>query len=428
MNEFALPDVGEGLAEAEVVEWRVKIGDSIIQDQIVVEIETAKSLVELPSPFAGTVVALFAVEGEVVAVGSPLMRVEAIGPLPAVNDPSPAELATGELPTVGEPVLVGYGTKVVAERTRRIQRPGTVAPTGTLGGLAVSTHSLAKPPVRLLAKQMGLNLNDVARSTPSSIVRREDVLRASERVRASSSNPDPAVTDWGDVSRPIRGVLKATADAVTRSAFTAPHASLSLTVDLTRSLRIVEELRRDPVWAESRPSMLLLVAKALLLAVTENPEINSSWDEANQEIHTKSAVNLGIAAATPRGLMVPNIKAAQALSLRDLGVALASLITQAREGKATPADMAGGTITITNIGSLGVDSGSPILNPGEAAILAFGSTVKRPWVVGKKIKIRDVATFTLTFDHRLVNGDLGARVITMVGKILARPNDLWRHV
>jgi 2-oxoisovalerate dehydrogenase E2 component (dihydrolipoyl transacylase) len=437
MKEFALPDVGEGLTEAEVVNWRVAIGDEVAQDQIVVEIETAKSLVELPSPFAGTVVELLASEGDVVRVGSALVRIDsgetgtdARGTEPASDD------------VVGEPVLVGYGTKAGAERTKRIRKPAVLSGARVAApSVPAPSRLLAKPPVRLLAKQRGVDLRQVPRTTESPLVTREDVLRVAGDLApvlpnavAPTAVPPNAVTPVGaaprdeDVTRPIRGVLKATAEAVTRSAFTAPHASLSLTVDLTRALKVVERLRADPAWAESRPSIMVLVAKAFALAIAENPDINATWDDANQQVHVRKSINLGIAAATPRGLIVPNIKDAQSLSLAELATAVSHLVVEARAGRTAPADMSGGTVTITNIGSLGVDYGSPILNPGESAILALGATVKRPWVVGDKIKVRSVATFTLTFDHRLVNGDLGARVLTAMGRILTRPTELWRYV
>ena len=415
MNEFALPDVGEGLTEAEVVGWRVAVGDEIAQDQVVVEIETAKSLVELPSPFAGRVVELLAAEGDVVQVGSALVRIDS-----GTGTGSGSDSGEAGGTVVGEPVLVGYGTKEVTERTKRIRRPSILtAAAGAAPAPPAPSLTLAKPPVRLLAKQRGVDLSALA-TADSTLITRDDVLRAADGV--------PVVITDGDEHRPIRGVLKATADAVSRSAFTAPHASLSLAVDMTRAARVVDALRADPSWAEARPSVLLLVAKAFLLAVAENPDLNATWDEAHQQVHIRKSVNLGIAAATPRGLIVPNIKNAQALPLRDLAAAVSQLVAEARAGRTSPADMSGGTVTITNIGSLGVDSGSPILNPGESAILALGATVKRPWVVGSKIKPRDVATLTLTFDHRLINGDLGARVLTAMGRILTDPSQLWRYV
>ncbi|NYV76847.1 dihydrolipoamide acetyltransferase family protein, partial [Streptomyces sp. UH6] len=223
---------------------------------------------------------------------------------------------------------------------------------------------------------------------------------------------------------PVKGVRKATAQAMVGSAFTAPHVTEFVTVDVTRTMKLVQELKQDPDMAGVRVNPLLLVAKALLVAIRRNPGINASWDEANQEIVEKHYVNLGIAAATPRGLIVPNIKDAHAKTLPELAASLGELVATAREGRTGPADMQGGTVTITNVGVFGVDTGTPILNPGEAAILAFGAVKPQPWVHKGKVKPRQVTTLALSFDHRLVDGELGSKVLADVAAVLEHPKRL----
>jgi pyruvate dehydrogenase E2 component (dihydrolipoamide acetyltransferase) len=295
---------------------------------------------------------------------------------------------------------------------------------------AARAHALAKPPVRKLAKDLGVDLAAVQPSGPGGIVTRDDVERAVVSASAPPAAPDTtsgrplvAVPAGERETRiPIRGVRKVTAEAMVASAFTAPHVTEWVTVDVTRTMRLVERLRADRAFAGVKVSPLLLVAKALLLAVRRHPEINATWDAAAGEIVVKHYVNLGIAAATPRGLVVPNIKDADQLSLRQLADALAGLTATAREGRTQPADMSGGTITITNVGVFGVDAGTPILNPGEAAILAFGQVRQQPWVHKGKIKPRWVTQLALSFDHRLVDGDLGSRTLADLAAVLEDPS------
>ncbi|WP_181784326.1 dihydrolipoamide acetyltransferase family protein, partial [Pseudonocardia pini] len=226
---------------------------------------------------------------------------------------------------------------------------------------------------------------------------------------------------------PVSGVRKATAAAMVRSAFTAPHVTEWLSVDVTATMDLVRELRQDREWTGVRVTPLVLVAKALLLAVRRHPAINARWDDEHQEIVQFSQVNLGIAAATPRGLVVPNVKGADRLGLRELADALDELVATARAGSTRPAAMTGGTLTITNIGALGVDAGTPILNPGEAAILAFGAVRPMPWVVDGQIRVRQVTQLAMSFDHRLVDGELGSHVLAEVGRILADPARALRY-
>ena len=456
-QQFKLPDVGEGLTEAEIAEWRVAVGDTVAVNQTIVEIETAKSLVELPAPWAGVVTELLAQEGQTVPVGSPIVVIDVDpGGEPAGDDAAPAAETSGD-------VLVGYGTKE-APATRRRRRgtdgaasavatapappapaPAPPAParpaaeggrgaaTGGNGRSSTSPAVLAKPPVRKLAKDLGVDLTAIAATGPGGIVTREDVLAHSQR-----SQPEPLATYPGDdqpwladgvVSAngrqtrvPVRSVRRRTAEAMVNSAFTAPHVTVFHTVDVTRSMRLVARLKEDRAFADVRVTPLLLAAKALVLAVRRHPQINASWDDATQEIVYKHYVNLGIAAATPRGLVVPNIKDAQRLDLHELATAIAGLTATAREGRATPQDMTDGTVTITNVGVFGIDTGTPIINPGEAAILAFGAIRKQPWVHKDKVKPRWVTQLALSFDHRLVDGELGARVLADVARVLENPD------
>ncbi|MCP9955710.1 dihydrolipoamide acetyltransferase family protein [Actinomadura madurae] len=413
-QEFRLPDVGEGLTEAEIVKWHVAVGDTVALNDVLVEIETAKSVVELPSPFAGTVVALLAEEGQTVAVGSAVVT---IGDAPA--DPEPEAETKPEAGAETKPaVLVGYGPSDAGRTSRRRPAPaaGATAPPGK------PTAALAKPPVRKLAKDLGVDITALTPSGPGGTVTREDIRRHADADRVQGAPAGEVV-----VTRiPVKGVRKATAAAMSASAFTAPHVTEFLTVDVTRSVRLVDRLGKDPSFREHKVTMLLLVARALVIAAREFPEINTSWDGEAGEIVLHRDVNLGIAAATPRGLLVPNIKNAGGLSLPGLAAALTGLVRTAREGRTTPEDMSGGTITITNIGVFGMDTGTPILNPGEAAILCLGAVRRTPWEHKGKVALRWTTQLALSFDHRLVDGELGSRVLARVGRILSDPE--WQLI
>ncbi|MFY7069471.1 dihydrolipoamide acetyltransferase family protein [Nocardiopsis changdeensis] len=444
VHSFKLPDVGEGLVDAEILTWFVKPGDVIEVNQNICEIETAKAVVELPSPFAGTVKELLVEEGQTVDVGTVIITVDD-GTGGGDDAAAPAEEER-------EKPLVGYGEKAAATQRRARRRPASSGPVSPAPAprpaaapappvavapapVATQGRPLAKPPVRKLAKDLGVNLATVAPSGAGGIITRDDVHAAAQGVQAApepaaapQEAPAAAAAPAGSVDRsarerrvPIKGVRKATAAAMVGSAFTAPHVTEFLQVDVTRTMKAVARLREHPDFAGVRVSPLLMVAKALLLAIRRNPDVNASWDEANQEIVVKDYVNLGIAAATERGLVVPNIKDAGAKTLPQLAVALKELTETARAGKVTPADMSGGTVTITNVGVFGVDAGTPILNPGEAAILAFGQIRDMPWVHKGKLKIRKVTTLSLSFDHRLVDGELGSKVLRDVGAALEDP-------
>jgi 2-oxoisovalerate dehydrogenase E2 component (dihydrolipoyl transacylase) len=484
LKQFKLPDVGEGLTEADIVKWHVQPGDRVEVNQTIVEIETAKAIVELPCPYEGIVSALHANEGETVDVGVPIISVDVSGdaasttpePEPAVRTAALKEDLVPSPPAEGavepgmhgspapradpsaaggpkrQPVLVGYGVKAGATSRRPRRRPtasstpsstpsgvtataapgsatpvASVAPARSVAPAAPERVSvLAKPPVRKLARDLGVDMSTITGSGPQGSITREDVHAASsstERTALQGVPSVPAVSPSPGERReeriPVRGVLKSMAVAVTRSAFEAPHVTEFLQVDVTETMAAVRRLRDLPEFTGVKVSPLLLVARALVLAARRHPMINSSWGD--QEVVVKHYVNLGIAAATERGLIVPNIKNAQDLTLTGLAAALTRLTESARSGKTPLADMSDGTITITNVGVFGVDTGTPILTPGEVAILAFGQVRDMPWVHEDEIKIRKVTTLALSFDHRVVDGELGSRVLRDVGSLLEDP-------
>lgn len=402
---FLLPDLGEGLTEAELLAWLVSVGDTVELNQIIAEVETAKASVELPSPYAGIVVALHAQAGSTIEVGSPFIEVAVDGE----DEPQPSVVQSDR-----PPVLVGYG--VANEAASRRRRARAAANTGPNGSAPVpqpiSDRPLATPPVRFAAKQRGIDLTTVSATGAHGEVTRADLDRHDTVLVADETRT------------PIKGVRKHTAAAVVRSAFTVPHVTEFVTVDVTPTLEFIDQLRTSKAFTGARLTPLTLVAKAVLVALRTNPSLNSMWDEAAQEIITKRYVNLGIAAATPRGLMVPNIKEAQKLSMVDLAQALSDLTATAKAGKTGPEDLAGGTITITNIGVFGVDSGTPIINPGEAAIVCFGSIRRQPWEYRGDIALRSVTTLSLSFDHRLVDGQQGSVFLATIADILADPTML----
>jgi 2-oxoisovalerate dehydrogenase E2 component (dihydrolipoyl transacylase) len=518
LKQFKLPDVGEGLTEAEIVTWKVKPGDTLNVNDVIVEIETAKSLVELPSPFAGTVSELLVAEGDTVPVGSVIITVDVGAGAtataetgeaePAVDAPSAAEQTTAAEPTaddsappdaggrgaeviatpkpdepvepglIGGPapggrtsVLVGYGPRTTSAK-RRPRKAGAVpegaSPAAAQAGVqraftpdaapapevdpantdtapvtaaartrpapddsaTASVHVLAKPPVRKLAKNLGVDLGQVQATGPNGTVTRDDVesfaAGRADGFGATSTSPLPAsmrdVFDGGDDVRiPIKGVRKMMAQAMVASAFTAPHVTEWLTLDVTRTTELVERLQGHRDFRDVKVSPLLVIARAVCLAMRRTPELNAYWDEPAQEIVLKRQVNLGIAVATSRGLVVPNIRGAEAMGLRELSTAMEALVSTARSGKTQPAEMSGGTFTITNVGVFGIDAGTPILNPGESGILAVGAISRRPWVVDEQVVPRDVTTLALSFDHRMVDGEQGSRFLADVASILEDP-------
>jgi 2-oxoisovalerate dehydrogenase E2 component (dihydrolipoyl transacylase) len=443
LKEFRLPDTAEGLTEADILTWHVKPGDTVKDGQIIVEIETAKAVVELPSPWDGTVAQLLAEVGQTVDVGVPIIVVDtsaerASGSPPAPPAPPAPEPAAAETaPPERQAVLVGYGVRASATTRRarkgqpspQVEAPEVQAPAAQAKApvaAPAAARALAKPPVRRLAKDLGISLAGLAGTGPGGSITRDDVNRAAGETTARSAeiSPDNGYRPsgaGGEERIPVRGVRKFMAAAMVSSAFTAPHVTEFLAVDVTETMAAVRRVRDLPEYADVRVSPLLFVARALLVAARRHPLINSSWDEGAQEIVVKHDVNLGIAVAAERGLLVPNVKRAGDLSLPELARALQDLTETARAGKATPADLAGGTITITNVGVFGVDAGTPILTPGEAAILAFGQVRDAPWVVDGELAVRKVCTLSLSFDHRIVDGELGSAVLRDVGAMLEDP-------
>jgi len=440
-SEFNLPDVGEGLTEAEIVGWKVKAGDSVEINQVLVEIETAKSLVELPSPFSGIVSELLVEEGTTVEVGTPIIRVSSDGaapaeiPAPATDDEALGAVADTASSISAEPaeekpgaVLVGYGIKGHGSSRRRkvaegappaaAQAPVPAARPASVPAAAASAI-IAKPPIRKLAKDLGVDLSIVVATGLAGEITRDDVIRQASQASVFRNIQTPEWSDEREEVIPVKGVRKAIASAMTRSAFTAPHVSVFVDIDATRTMEFVKRLKNSPDFAGIRVSPLLIAAKAIIWAVRRNPMVNSTWTD--QEITVHHYVNLGIAAATPRGLVVPNVKDANTLSLRDLAMALEQLTLTARDGKTTPAEMSGGTITITNLGSFGMDTGTPILNPGEVGIVALGTIKQKPWVVDGEVRPRFVTTLGGSFDHRVVDGDVVSRFIADVASVLEEP-------
>ena len=539
IKQFKLPDPGEGLTEAEIVTWHVKPGDTVKVNDIVVEIETAKSLVELPVPFAGTVIEIHVTEGSTVEVGTPIISVDdgvggATAPASAAPVAEPVSTPTdsgdegieegkigGTTSTGRTAVLVGYGVKqteakrrprkggdggasadspagmppapavraasapalpglpvrnptefvpssavAVEDQTSRSARtPGagpdngvvrsTTVPAGSvplsgdpIKGRAQGTgRALTKPPVRRLAKDLGIDLDTVPATGDGGVITRADV----ELAHAAGRRADNAATEGSSTTAlgtppgvegtwtayaplaeretrvPVKGVRKMTAQAMVGSAFTAPHVTMFNTIDVTATMDLVARLKTDREFHDVRVTPMLVLAKALCVAIRRNPGMNAVWDEKAQEIVVKNYVNLGIAAATPRGLLVPNIKDADQLSMLHLAGAIGDLVATARDGKTQPAEMAGGTITITNVGVFGVDTGTPIINPGESAIVAFGAIKRKPWVVTDaaghdEIAIRQVTQLAISFDHRVIDGELGSRFLADLSALLEDPS------
>lgn len=419
--DFLLPDVGEGLEEAEIVQWKVSVGQAIEVNHPIVEIESAKSLVELPSPFAGTVLELLVQAGQVVRVGTAIIRIQ-------LNEPEP--VVPVEVNSERTEILVGSGPRTEEFRSQRRTarnygghattptKPIDAAATAPAAPIAANRSAgLATPPVRKLARELGVDLTNLVGSGPDGSVTREDVLTVSgQRKIAPIAGEDPRET-----RTPIRGVRRAMAEAMVASAFTAPHVTEFVTVDVTASMQLLEKLRTQPEFADIRLSPLPLLARAMCIAVGQTPEVNSFWDASAQEIVTKHYVNLGIATATDRGLLVPNVKNADQLTLKELALAITEVVDAARAGKTEPAQMTGGTISITNIGVFGIDAGTPILSPGQSAIVALGAVVERPWVVDGEIVVRQVTTLALSFDHRLVDGAQGSKFLGDIAQILHEP-------
>ena len=454
LQTFAMPDVGEGLTEAEILQWLVAVGDTLAVNQVMVEIETAKAAVELPSPFAGRVHALLVEPGVTVDVGTPIITVDtdphaaetlaepASAPTAPVNGTADSAGAKiGEVAADGRiATLVGY-TSAGGSTTRRARRGGprsapqapaavdptpTPTPTPTPAPDSPTAHHapLAAPPVRKLAKDLGVNLDAVTPTRADGVISRADVESASTAPHVAAAAG--AVPAGREQRVPVKGIRKATAAAMVASAFTAPHVTEFLTIDVTAMMELRDRLRRRPEFAEIKLTPLVFAARAVCLAARRTPEINAVYESAGtaggvDHIVLKSDVHLGIAAATPRGLVVPVIHDAHALDLAGLARSLQDLVETARAGHTSSAQMSGGTFTITNVGVFGVDTGTPIINPGESAILALGSIKDAPWVVDGQLAVRKVCQLSLSFDHRVIDGQQGSQFLADVGALLADP-------
>lgn len=457
MPEFALPDPGEGLQEAEIVRWLVAPGDPVSVNQVIVEIETAKSLVELPSPWDGTVQALLVEEGDLVPVGSSIISIAlADEDLSPGEPPQPEENGEVSLSPDAESsgaVLVGYGAKSSVPTRRARKKTGAVAvpetdqvqhsydtsepvsrhtddvtPAAPLDAAASGEHlpppgrpqtprsgtrpARANPAVRRVARDLGVDLNQVRGSGPDGLITATDVVAA--------MGQHPGV----DRRIPLRGIRREMFASMTAS-LQVPQATAMIETDVTGTVEMLEILRSRKEFTGLRVSPLLVFAKAACLAISRIPEINSHYDASANEIVLHGGVNLGIAAATPRGLLVPNIKGAEHMNLTELAQALNAMVAVAREGRVQPYDLAGGTFTITNIGVFGVDGGTPILSPNESAIMCLGTIRRKPWVVGtgeeERLVARSVCTVSLTFDHRVVDGEMASRFLAEVATIMANP-------
>ncbi len=416
IKQFLLPDVGEGLTEAEIVRWVVSVGDVIEVNDPIVEIETAKSIVELPSPFAGKVTGILSKEGEMVVVGTAIIEVEVSG----ADAPNTSETEVSEISGVENKeespgaVLVGYGTSHGEAKSRR----RTVV-SGASPAAASAPRVLAKPPIRKLARDLNVDLSVVTGTGLAGEITRDDVMREASQASVFRNIETPEWSEEREERIPVKGVRKAIATAMSSSAFSAPHVTVWVDVDATRTMEFVKRLKNSTDFAGVKVSPLLIMAKAVLWAVQRNPVVNSTWTD--DEIVVHHYVNLGFAAATPRGLLVPNIKEAHTLSLLELARAIESMTLVAREGKTQPEDMSNGTITITNIGVFGMDAGTPILNPGEVGIVALGTIKPKPWVVDGEIRPRMVTTVAASFDHRVVDGDVASRFAADIASVLEEP-------
>lgn len=440
-TSFLLPDLGEGLPEAEIVSWHVAVGDEVALNQTIAEVETAKAIVELPSPYAGTIAELFANAGDVVEVGKPLLAFNLPGQATTPTAAPAANAADDDEEEVVPPNLVGYGaaptSKARPARRARGGAPVATAPVASATALVAAPavevpaepaapleRPRSTPPVRKYARDNGVELTDIAGTGEFGRITRADVEAyiAGEVARVSDA-PVAQIQAVGarETRTPIKGVRKFTAAAMVSSAFTAPHVTCFHTVDVTETMQFIARLKEDRSLAGSRIGVMAVIAKAVCLALRATPSLNAKWDEAAGEIVEYHYVNLGIAAATPRGLVVPNIVDADRLTLADMAQHLGELTATAREGKSTPASLSGGTFSISNIGTFGIEAGTPILNPGEAGILAVGAVQRRPWEYQGEIALRDIMTLSLSFDHRLVDGQQGAEFLRNVGNLLSDP-------
>ena len=428
LRHFALPDLGEGLQEADILGWLVAEGEEVALNQPIVEVETAKAAVEVPSPWAGVVRTLHVHPGKTVLVGTRIITIDTFQDAHSSpnghsgESPAGAEHADS---AAAEAMLVGYGPRPVAARRRRISMVPALIP-----GANPDVTVLAKPPVRKLARDLGVDLRTIRGSGPSGSITREDVGAVAPASSAGAGHslssqrahhPAQGTGDGSGNRIALSGLRKAMAEAMTESAFTAPHATIFVTIDATETVALRAALAARKEFAGTPITPLAVVARAVCIAARQAPLINSEWDGEAEEIVLHEQINLGIAVATPRGLLVPNIKDAGSLSLLALADALTKLTATAREGHTRPDDLALGTLTITNVGVFGVDGGTPILNPGESAIVCVGAIKPMPWVYEGALAVRDVVTLSMSFDHRIIDGQVASQFLANVGAMLTDP-------
>ena len=393
---FHLPDAGEGLTEAEIVRWLVEPGDSVSVNQMVVEIETAKATVELPIPWAGVVSEIHEEIGAIVPVGARVISIET------------------QVQSQRDPVLVGYGVKEGASLTRRSRKQ---TPTDSPMELTPNPNRVtAKPLVRKLAKDKGIDLSTLIGTGPNGEVTREDIQAA-----IGGGVVPPSVShDHAGERIPVRGVQRLMAEAMVASAFTAPHVTEWVEVDMSRTLEVVDKIKTR---SNERITPFVLVSAALIRAAQKYPRINSSWIDTKEgaDVLIHPNIHLGFATDTSKGLLVPMVRNANADNPIALSASITTQMNKARDGSASPSDLTGGTITVTNVGVFGVDGGTPIITPGQAAILAMGRIMHKPWVVDDSIVIRPIMQLTFSFDHRIIDGALGSRALASVASYLADP-------
>lgn len=434
---FLLPDLGEGLSEAEIVEWRVAVGDVVTVDQSVVEVETAKAVVDVPCPYAGRVVTLHGAAGEVRPVGQPLIT---IAPLDGGDEPAGHATYREEERAGSGNVLIGYGTgHGGATRRRRRPRlavapePADAGPTGAAADAAPAAsgdpapHTAAlviSPIVRRLAREHGVDLDTVRGTGPGGVIRRADVESALTAPAARlAAVPDPQVGSApagdGDVIVPLTGVRKVIADKLSRSRREIPEVTIWVDVDATGLLETRAAI--NAATPDAPVSILALLARICLSGLRRFPQLNARVDTEAQRIVQSAGVHLGIAAQTDRGLLVPVLRDAQRLTTAELAAELAATTAAARAGSLPPARLTGGTFTLNNYGVFGVDGSTPIINHPEAALLGVGRIVDKPWVVDGQLAVRKVTQLSLTFDHRVCDGGVAGGFLRHVADCVERP-------
>jgi pyruvate dehydrogenase E2 component (dihydrolipoamide acetyltransferase) len=417
-REFLLPDLGEGLTEAEIVSWLVQPGDIVAVDQPVVEVESAKSTVELPSPYGGRVEKLHAEPGQVVHAGGVLITVAEVAADVAADIVPGTALRSEAMGAASGAVLVGYGTKEPAMRLER--------PTGRFGGRTRSAANapapafrspVVSPLVRRRALDHGIDPTRLAGSGPGSLVMSRDVDAAIAAQDAPAPLAAVAAVE-GDLRIPLTGMRKVIATRLSHSRSTIPEATIWLDVDATELVAAKERLQKS---TGERFSLTALIARFAVVGLAKYPILNSSVDDAAGDIIQHASLGLGLAAQTPRGLMVPVIHGADAMTTSQLRDAVAGLVGRAETADFSPAELSGGTFTVNNYGSFGVDGSTPIINHPQVAMLGIGRMIDRPWVVDGELAVRKVVTLSFVFDHRVCDGDVASGFLTYVARCMEEP-------